>query len=322
MSTQTLAQAGLLINNEIVKGVVEDVIDLNPMFSMLPFDAFDGQSVVVNRELETAFDTGFSNVFAVGAAINAKDPMEFVTYNFSPTKIIGDAEIDDLVAATSSSAGVDQVAVEISSKSKGVGRRFQSGMANDNGVSPNMNSLHFLAGNAGYGNGVGYETTGTTLTLDKFDATFELVTAKQGQVDWAMLPPRTIRAYKALLRGLGGTPGDWVLDVPFADGRTRTVIAFEGTPVFRNDYLSVLEAAAGADLENGLLTSLWAGCWDDGSRRTGLAGIYPASVPAGIVVQNVGARETHDENIWRIKWYANLAMYNRRGLARGTDITD
>jgi len=195
-------------------------------------------------------------------------------------------------------------------------------MATDDGSSPNMNSLHYLAGNASYGNGVGYATGGTTLTMAKIDETFEKVTAKQGQVDWAMLPPRTIRAYKVLLRAMGGTPADWVLDVPFADGRTRTVISYEGTPIFRNDYLSIEETAGGAAVTGGALTSLWAGCWDDGSRRMGLAGIYPSSVPAGIVVQNVGARETHDENIWRIKWYANVANYNRRGLARGTDITD
>ena len=127
-----------------------------------------------------------------------------------------------------------------------------------------------------------------------------------------------MRAYKVLLRGLGGTPADWVITLP--DG--RTTIGYEDIPIFKNEYLPVVETANGAALTGGALTSVWAGVFDDGSERVGVAGIHPASVPAGLVVHPVGYKEDKDEDIWRIKQYANFASFNRRGLARLPSISN
>ena len=153
MATQTLVQAQKFINDEIVRGVVEDLIDLNPWFASLPFDAFTGQSVVLNMELDTVFDAAtYTEYLGVGGTILAKDPMQYVQYNFLPTKIIGDVHMDDLVQATSASDGVDQTAVEISSKTKGIGRRFESGAAIGDGAAPNMNGLLYLVNEPALGN--------------------------------------------------------------------------------------------------------------------------------------------------------------------------
>jgi hypothetical protein len=145
-------------------------------------------------------------------------------------------------------------------------------------------------------------------------------------VDWAMCGGSTYRAYKTLTRGtaggaLGGVTSDFVMNVPFADGRQRTVLTYEGTPLFRNDFITSTETDLGASLTTGGFTSLWCGTFDDGSRRVGLAGIYPAASPLGITVQPVGQMEAQDTGIWRVKWYANIALYNRRGLARLTNLT-
>lgn len=322
MASQTLVEAAKLINNEIVRGVAEDIIDLNPWFAMLPFDGYDGQSVTINREDDTAFDgVGFVNTRAVGDT-TPSDAMKFKNFSYSATKIIGDAQVDDLVQAQSLSAGVDQVAVEIASKTKAVGRRFQIGMAEDEASGADMNSLHYLAKAAGFGAAGRYNAcaTGGNIAFIDIDTCFENVKAKQGIVDWGLANAYQVRAVKALMRAAGGTTADWIMNIPFVDGRNRSVIAYEGTPIFRNDHLLATETADGVLLTTGALTSLWAGCWDDGTRRVGVAGIYPSSVPAGIVVESVGARETLDERIWRIKWYANFAVYNFQGLARLTDL--
>jgi len=146
----------------------------------------------------------------------------------------------------------------------------------------------------------------------------DLVLSKDGEVDWLMMPARTIRSYKVLLRALGGTPADWVVTLPGG----RKVMGYEGIPIFRNDYLSVAETANGAALVEGSLTSVWAGVFDDGSSKIGIAGVHPATVPAGIMVENVGAQEQKDVTIWRIKQYANFALFNRKGLARLTSISN
>lgn len=312
MATQTLAQAALLINDEIVRGVAEDIITLNPIFSSMPFTGYEGQGLIVNRELTL----GGTEVQSVNATITstAKAASTFTQQTFTATRLIGDAEMDGLVQAQSVSAGVDQVALEISLKAKSIGRLFQTGMATGTGTSPQMNSLHSLCSTAQY-------TTAATTQAISFallDELLDLVTIKDGQVDWIMMPARTMRAYKVLLRALGGTPADWVVTLP--DG--RTTIGYEDIPIFKNEYLPVVETANGAAISGGALTSVWAGCWDDGSQKVGAAGIHPASVPAGLVVHPVGYMESKDQEIWRIKQYANFALFNRKGLARLTSISN
>ena len=68
MATQTLAQAKLRINDEIVSGVVEDIITTNPIYQVMPFTAYAGQAILVNRE-----DTlGDAQHLAIGGTITAK----------------------------------------------------------------------------------------------------------------------------------------------------------------------------------------------------------------------------------------------------------
>lgn len=310
MASQTLAEAGKLTNDEIVQGVAEDIIDINPIFGMIPFDGFTGQNITVNRENAL----GDAQKLAVGGTITAKAAATFTEVTFSPSKIIGDAEMDGLVQATSQSAGVDQLSVEISSKAKSVGRTAQAGLATDDGSSPNLNSLHSMVDSGQFTSA----SAGQALSFVLLDELLDLVLAKDGQVDWIMMPARTLRAYKVLLRALGGTDASWVHTLQ--DG--RTVDAYNNIPIFKNTYLSVVETANGAALTGGVLTSVWAGVFDDGTRKIGLSGIHPESVPAGIVVENVGVAETKDETIDRVKWYMNWAMFNRKGLARLTSINN
>lgn len=304
MSSQTLAEAAKHINNEIAQGVAEDIIDVNPIYAVLPFTGFAGQAIVVNRE-KTLGDAGF---YAVDGTITHKTPSSTDQISFQATKLIGDVEMDNLVQATSGSAGVDQTAIEISSKAKNVGRLFQQGMANGDGSSPNMNSLPFLCDSSQFTQA----SAGQAISFELLDELCDLVVAKDGEVDWIQMSARTLRSYKALLRGLGGTPADWVVNLP--DG--RKTIGYEGVPIFKNTYLSVTETANGAALTGGALTSVYAGVWDDGSKKVGVSAIHPESVPAGIVVEPVGTMENKDSKLWRVKQYANLASFNRRGLAR------
>lgn len=312
MATQTLAQSALLIHDEIVQGVAEDFISVNPLYDILPFTGYEGQGLIVNRELTL----GPTEVAAVGATITAtaKTASTFTQKVFRATKLIGDAEMDGLVQAQSSGAGVDQIGLEIALKAKSLGRLFQTGMATGSGSTPQMNSFHSLC------DATQYTTAATTqvLTFLLLDELLDLVLAKDGQVDWIMMPARTIRAYKVLLRALGGTPADWVVELPGG----RKVISYESIPIFRNDYLSVVETSNGAAITGGALTSVWAGCFDDGSNKVGIAGVHPIAVPAGIMVEPVGAKEHKDVSIWRVKQYANLGLFNRKGLARLTSISD
>ena len=310
MASQTLAEAKKLINNQIVVGVAEDIISLNPIFAMIPFDGYSGQAILANAQTTQ----GDSQVLAVDATITAKAQSASTTTTFTATKLIGDVEMDLLVQAQSESAGVDQIAIEVSSKAKSIARLFQAGMATGSGATPQMNSMHSMV------DASQFTTASATQTLQfaLLDELLDLVKSKDGQVDWIQMPARTMRSYKVLLRALGGVPADWVITL--ADG--RTTIAYESVPVFKNEFLSIAETANGALLTTGALTSVWAGNFDDGSRKVGVAGIFPASTPMGIDVQAVGAQEAKDSQILRVKWYTNFANFNRRGLARLPSISN
>jgi len=310
MASQTLVEAKKFINDDIVAGIVQDIIDINPMYSVLPFTGYMGQAILTNRELALG-DAGF---YAVDATITNKAASTYTQVPFSAVKIIGDVELDNLVSATSNSAGVDQLAVEISSKAKQVGRLFQTGMATGDGVAPNMNSLHSLVDSGQYTQA----SAGQALSFALLDELLDLVKAKDGQVDWIMMPARTMRSYRVLLRALGGVAMNEV--VTLDDG--RTVLGYEGIPIFRNDFLSVVETANGASLTTGALTSVWAGCVDDGSQKIGVSAIYPESVPAGVNVEFIGQLEAKDSSLVRVKQYTNFVNFNRKGLARLPSISN
>lgn len=310
MASQTLAEAKKLINDQIVAGVVQDIIDVNPMFSMLPFSGYAGQAILVNRENAL----GDAGVFAVDVDITARSAGTYTQVPFSATKLMGDVLLDGLVQAQSMGAGVDQLAQEISSKAKSVGRLFQTGIATGTGATPQMNSLHSMCDSGQYTTA----SAGQTLSFALLDEGLDLVLSKNGDVDWIMMPARTIRSYKILLRALGGASVNEVITLP--DG--RNVIGYEGIPIFKNSFLSVAETANGAALVGGALTSVWMGNFDDGSEKVGVAGIHPIAVPAGIQVEMIGKQELRDNEVVRVKQYANFASFNRKGIARLTSISN
>jgi hypothetical protein len=205
---------------------------------------------------------------------------------------------------------------EVSSKAKAVGRLLQTGIASGTGSSPQLHSVHTLCDASQYTTA----SAGQALTLELLDELLDLVKAKDGEVDFIMAPSRIIRAYKTLVRSLGGVAENIAFEMP--SGQTRNVSAYEGVPIFQNDYLSVAETANGAALTGGALSSVYAGCFDDGTSKVGVSMIHPEGVPVGIQVEQVGVAETKDETITRVKSYSNFVNFNRRGLARLTSLNN
>lgn len=310
MATQTLAEAAKLISSEIVQGVAEDIISVNPLYDALPFMGYAGQSISYNRENAL----GDVQNLAVGGTITAKAAATFAKTPYSAITIVGDAEMNGLVQVQSQGAGVDQLALEVASKAKSCGRQFQTGMNSGTGSDPQMNSLHTLCDASQYTSA----SAGQALGFGVLDELIDLVKAKNGQVDFLKMPARTIRSYLALLRSTGGTSLGEVQTYAQTGRRTTPTlyVTYRGIPVYQDDFQSVVETANGAALTGGALSSVWAGVFDDGSAKLGVSGIYPQAAPAGIQVERVGVSETKDETITRVKWYANVGLFNRRGLAR------
>lgn len=311
MATQTLAEAKKFISDEIVSGVVEDIITTNPLWNVMPWTGYAGQAILVNRENAL----GDAQHLAVGGTITAKSASTATQVPFTAVTTIGDAEMNGLIQAQSLSGGVDQMMAEVSSKAKAVGRLLQTGMASGTGTSPQLHSYHTLCDATQFTTA----SAGQALSFALLDELLDLVKAKDGEVDYLVCNGKQLRKYRTLVRALGGVNETMAFDM--GNGRTRNVDIYNGIPIFQNDFITSTETANGAALTTGALTSIYAGCFDDGTNKIGQSMIYPDGVPVGVQVEMIGAAEAKDETITRVKSYSNFVNFNRRGLARLTSLT-
>lgn len=305
MASVTLTESAKLALDDLVAGVIENVITVNHMYEILPFDGIDGNSLAYNRENVL----GDVQMLGVGGTITAKAAATFTKVNSNLTSIIGDAEVNGLIQATRS-AETDQEATQVASKAKSAGRQYQDMLINGDGTNDEfVGLLNLCAAGQTLDTGV----NGSALSFAIMDELLDTVLDKDGQVDYMAFPARTIRSYKALLRALGGTAGDDMYELPSGN----RVIAYSGVPIFRNDWIPV-DQTRGATTT---ATTIFAGTVDDGSRTHGIAGLTAAN-SAGIVIEDVGIHQSRDETITRVKWYCGLALFSEKGLAMAPGITN
>jgi len=307
MPTVTLTESAKLALNELVAGVIENVITVNKMFHVLPFDAIDGNALAYNRENIL----GDVDAQAPGSIIAAKNPASFTNVTSSLTTLIGDAEVNGLIQATRSDDGNDQTAVQIASKAKNAGRQYQNMFINGDGTNGSFLGLINLV--APEQTITPVSANGDALSFEGMDNMMDLVTDKDGQVDYFAFNARTIRSYFALLRSLGGARIDETIQLT----DDVQVQAYRGTPIFRNDWIPLNQTQGTATTA----TTIFAGTFDDGSRQHGCAGLTAANA-AGIHVVDVGEKELTDDHIWRVKWYCGLALFSEKGLSAYEGITN
>ena len=309
MPTMTIAEFKKRTRDQLIAGIVGDVYTTNPVYEFIPWTSYRGSGISVNRE-DTIGDAQF---LAVGGTITAKAASGVTQILFESTKVIGDAEIDSKLIVESGSDINDVVATELSSKAKAVGRLIQQGIATGDGASPNMNSLHSMVDSGQY---VTQTAGGVVLGYDALDEVLDKVKSKDGTVEWMMMHGREIRAFRALERTSGGLRP---MDIQMG-GKTIQIQQYNGIPIFQNDWLSITETDDGAALTGGALSSVYCGVWDEGDKKTGLSMIYPEASELGFSVTNIGQAETRDETIYRVRALCNLALFNRRGVARLTGV--
>ena len=303
MATVTLAEASKLTQDELLVGIIEDIITINPMFKMMPFRGIDGSAYSYNRENELGdvISAGVGTSFTGAGAGN--NPASFTKVTTALTTIMGNAEVNGLIQSTHS-GGTDQTAAQIQSKAKATGREYQRQMIEGTG---SANEFVGLISLCSVDQTVQTGANGDELTLDLLDELLDTVTDKDGQADYIMMHVRTRRAYHKLLRALGGANINEVVTMANGD----TVEAYNGVPLFRNDFIPT-------DLTKGTSVNaspVFAGTWDDGSGSHGIVGLTSEN-DFGIVVEEVGPAEDKDEHIWRVKWYCSLALHCDKGLAK------
>jgi len=324
MASVTLPESAKLGLPELVSGVIESIVTVNRFFEVVPFDGIDGNALKYNREalLGPVATVGVGDTDGVIGAnapagsnqaerLLAKNAATFTEVTASLTTIMGDAEVNGLIQATRSSDGNDQTETQIGSKAKSAGRKYQEMLVNGDGTNETFPGIVSLC--AAAQTVAATAANGDALSFETMDEVSDLVVDKDGDVDYFIMHKRTIRAFKALLRALGGAGINEVLELPSG----KTVPIYNGVPIFRNDYLPINQTQGATTTA----TTFFAGTLDEGGRQHGIAGLTAANA-SGVVVEDVGTHFEKDERVWRVKWYAGLALFSELGLACASGITN
>jgi len=271
----TLADAAKLSNNELVQGIVADIITVDEFYKFLPFVTFSSLAYTFSRELdEASADFAVPGTNISGSAYTGGSTTQLVNVNLACLigDIILDGHIEDQLSDTN-----DQLEVQISAKAKKIGRMYANAIINarrsaslvqsNNGPIGLANRFHGMAsildaesGNAAdvnhpfFNAGAATQTLqleeddpssarngrqGRVYTLEDLDDLIDRITV--GSVDFLMMNSRDIRILRTLLRNTGGGTDAVQLQKQMLGADTPSLM-YQGIPVFRNDYVSKADA--------------------------------------------------------------------------------
>ena len=296
-------EAEKLSNNDLVRGVIEEVIDREDLFAILPFTKTEGKAYVYNREngvVEAEF-LDPNDTVSEGAA----------TFTEVMTKVrilAHDVDIDKFLAQTMDDTN-DQVAIQLAAKAKGLARKFRKTLVlGDNTANAKeFDGIEVLCDALGAGQNISAGTNGAALTLSMLD---ELLDAIPNGADVILMRPGTIRAYRALLRTAGGIGPVEIMMENFG----RPMLTHNGVPILENEFIP-------GDVDQGTAPSTCSIYAMRLNESDGLHGLY-AGPNAGMVVEPIGTVQNKDAWRYRVKWYAGLALKSTRSLARLYGITN
>ena len=295
-------EAEKLSNNDLVAGVIEEIIDKDDLFAVLPFVKSEGKAYVYNREnalSEGSFLDPVSDTVPEGAAT-------FTEVTTHLRILAGDVDVDKFLDATMGDK-VSQKAIQLAAKAKGMARAFRRTVAvGDNGA--NAKEFDGLANLVDAGQQIVAGVNGAALTLSMLD---ELVDSVPNGTDAIVMRSGSLRAYKALLRtSSGGTDAAMMQLENFG----RPMLTHNGVPIIINDFIAG-DVAQGTEANT---CSIYAVRLNE---VDGLHGLYGGDT-AGIVVEDIGTVQNKDASRTRLKWYCGLALKSTKSLAALVGITN
>lgn len=279
-------EAAKLSQTDMVRGVIEEFIAKDDLFGILPFSPTEGKALVYHRE----------KTLADGNWLDPNDTVNESASTFDEVTtqlriLIGDVDVDKFIQGTMSDLN-DQKAIQIVSKLKGMRNQFRDALINGTQANKQFDGLSTLvAANQKI------DAKDTAMSFSMFD---ELRDAVRLGADCIMMRSEHIRAYKAMLRLMGGNTGG-LIQLPNFD---RPILTHDGCPIIVNDFIK--KTAAGS-------ADIYAFHLDE---NTGLHGLFASGLPAGFAIEDLGTVQNKDATRTRIKMYVGLALKATHALAK------
>lgn len=300
------AHAEVLSQNDVVQGIIEELITVDQVFELLPFVSVNGKAYVYKRENTSQMATTGSTFYDPDDAITESSAQ----YTEIVTKlriIAGDVDVDKFLLETMSDTE-NQLATQIATKVKTIGRVYQQTLVTgDNSGSPKQfDGIKLLCAS---GQSFASATNGAALTLGMLD---QLVDTVVMGPDCIMMRQGTRRAFVNLLRTVGSGADAVTMQMP---NFSRPVLTHNGIPILCNDWLPSNEAEGTSGT---VCASVYAMRMNELDGLHGLSG----GAAAGIRVEPVGTVQNKDAVRTRVKWYCGLALKSTLSLARLRGITN
>lgn len=293
-------EAAKLSENDMVRGVIEEIIDRDELFALFPFTRTDGKAYTYNRE----------KTISGGEFLSPYDdvPEGAATFEEVVTKLrilAGQVDLDNFLTGTQSDAN-SQLAIQLAAKAKGMARKFrQTLVLGDSSV--NAKEFDGVRKLTPAGQTLVAGVNGSAVSADMLD---ELKDAVTNGADVLMMRSGTWRGIRAILRAMGGNDASHIVLPNFGEVR-----AYDGTPVIINDFLPVDEVQ-GTSNET---CSIYAMRLNEAD---GFHGIYGGSNSAGLVFEEIGTHQSKDAKRYRMKWYCGTALKATHAVSRLKGITN
>lgn len=290
----TLAQASLLSNSMLIKGVIETIVTESAVLNYLPFMEVVGSSLAYPQE--TALPTVVFN--SVGGVWAESSPT-FAQQTETLKILGGDADVDNYLERSFTQEN-DIAAVVLHEKAKAVAYQFNASFfTGDTAVDANsFDGIDKRIGAAAAAQTITAGANGAALTLAMMDQLIDAV--KPGRPDVLFMSRRTRRNLNALRRAQGN-----VLQAD-VDQFGRRVLFYDGIPVEIDDNIPDNKTVGTSGAVCSTIYALKFG-WN-----VGVMGLHSG----GIQVDRIGSLETKDASRNRIKWYTSIALMNPIGTAR------
>lgn len=304
----TLAEAALLSENDLQRGVIETFVQVSPILDRLPLMPIEGNAYAYNKE-QTLPGVAFRSVNeayteSTGTVVQATESLSILG---------GDADVDKFIVKTRGNLN-DQRAVQTAMKVKSASYKFQDTFFNGDvavdpksfdGLKKRLTGAQVLDAAT---NGMGIVTAGHDF-LDALDALLAAVPGING-ANGAIYANAALQGkITSTLRRLGGA--DFIKE----DLTNKRVLTYNGIPV-----LDPGSTAAGVQIlgqaetqgSSSVASSIYAVKFgqDEGDQAvTGLTN-------GGVQVYDLGELESKPAYRTRLEFYCGLATFGGKAAAR------
>lgn len=308
----TLAQAAILSQNELQRGVVETFMVSSPVLDRIPLLEINGNAYAYNEEA-TLPGVEFR---AVNAAYT--ESTGTVVQKTAALVILGgDADVDRFIVQTRGNVN-DQRAIQTALKAKALAFKWQDSFFNGDvavdansfdGLKKVLTGTQVITGGTNGINVVGNGTTDIDVFLDRLD---ELIAAVPGSPDALYMNNLILAKVRAAVRR------KQVLNTTERDQVGRLVDTYAGIPMYdagnKADGTRILPQTETQGASS-VASSIYAVKYTASEGENGVVALDNG----GIDVRDLGEQDTKPVLRTRIEWFNGVAIFGR-GAARLTGI--